>query len=155
VAQEDPSEFCDVYHEPSTAPHFEYPEFEGPPPTAGNKGWRWINIWATWCKPCVEELPRLAKWSGQLPGVGDLVLISSDETAEAVAKFRKAHPDAPPTMRLRDPASLTPWLESLGLPKESALPIHIFVDESGGVRCLRAGGVSESEYGAVERLVGP
>ncbi len=26
------------------------------------KGWTWINVWATWCKPCVEEMNVLNRW---------------------------------------------------------------------------------------------
>lgn len=39
-----------------------------------------VNFWATWCKPCREEMPELVKLAGRLQARGfDMVLISADE----------------------------------------------------------------------------
>ncbi|QQR91773.1 MAG: hypothetical protein IPJ88_08740 [Myxococcales bacterium] len=57
--------FCDVRAELSKAPEFHLPELASEP-SSTPKGWRWINVWATWCKPCIEEMPRLAAWKARL-----------------------------------------------------------------------------------------
>ena len=42
-----------------------------------------LNIWATWCPPCVRELPELGAWQAQLPENAQLLLLCSDATYEA------------------------------------------------------------------------
>src|SRR5262245_40253868 len=50
--------FCDVHSATGQGKKLVLPELRSAAPEAG-AGWRWINVWATWCKPCVEELPML------------------------------------------------------------------------------------------------
>ena len=47
----------------------------------------WVNLWATWCQPCLREMPLLLKWQGDLRKDGvnvDVILLSLDEDAEAL-----------------------------------------------------------------------
>ena len=112
-------------------------------------------MWATWCKPCVEEIPRLVKWHAsrarQDPRV-DLLLVSADETAEEVAGFLETHPAIPSGPRLAKPDDLPAWMKSLGVPG-ATLPVHVFVDTSGRVRCVRASEIEESDFPAIELLL--
>lgn len=52
-----------------------------------------IHFWATWCAPCVDELPSIELLHRQLEGTKaphpTLVTISVDERAEDVTKFLK------------------------------------------------------------------
>jgi|SRR5450755_1332653 thiol-disulfide isomerase/thioredoxin len=48
-----------------------------------------INFWATWCKPCLLELPDLLKAQDSLKGKETFVFVS-DETTDQVARFVKA-----------------------------------------------------------------
>jgi thiol-disulfide isomerase/thioredoxin len=49
-----------------------------------------LNIWATWCGPCVQELPSIARLAGN-PTLKDVafVCVSTDDSAEPVKKFLK------------------------------------------------------------------
>lgn len=52
-----------------------------------------IHFWATWCPPCIEELPSVELMHRQLDKVGaphpTLITISVDEKSEDVTKFLK------------------------------------------------------------------
>jgi thiol-disulfide isomerase/thioredoxin len=145
--------FCDVQFKGTSGPKLTLPKLTGGTlaPTAST--WRWINLWATWCKPCVEEMPRLAKWREKLSTKYELAFISADENEADLVEFKKAHPDAPASPRLAEPAKQSDWLVALGLDGAAPLPVHIFVAPSGHVRCARAGGVREQDFAAVEKVL--
>lgn len=150
-----PEAFCDAYPSPEAAKPFPMPLLDGAawtPPT----GWRWVNVWATWCGPCIEEMPRLLKWRERLAKDGapvELVLLSVDQGRAEVDRFHDKHPDWPPSVRLQSAAELPGWLEQLGLPASTAIPLHLFVDPKGKVRCVRAGAISEQDYETVRRVL--
>lgn len=148
------AELCDVRHPDERAPPFALPALAGAAPRAGTR-WRWVNVWATWCKPCVEELPRLERWAARHADKVELVLLSADTSDAEVATFRAAHPGIPDSKRLADPDSLPAWVTSLGLDAASPIPIHVLVDGSGRTRCVRAGGVSDDDLSAAGALLPP
>ena len=41
-----------------------------------------VNIWATWCGYCVQEMPELAKLKDMLPENVNLITICDDATVE-------------------------------------------------------------------------
>lgn len=44
-----------------------------------------INLWATWCGPCIEELPSLRRLADQAEGAFRVVLLNQDRGGAAVA----------------------------------------------------------------------
>jgi peroxiredoxin len=52
-----------------------------------------LNIWATWCPPCVEEMPSMEKLNQELKDEGFEILAASIDVsgAEAVLPFIKKH----------------------------------------------------------------
>lgn len=49
-----------------------------------------VNFWATWCPPCINELPSLNQMAAELKGDGVVVLgISVDKDKAAYDKFLK------------------------------------------------------------------
>lgn len=53
-----------------------------------------INFWATWCPPCIEEMPSLRALAQHLTDREDFVLvaISTDESWDVVRDFFEAEP---------------------------------------------------------------
>jgi thiol-disulfide isomerase/thioredoxin len=50
-----------------------------------------LNLWATWCAPCVKELPALAHLHRALPGLTIVAVSEGQEGAKDTAAFLKAH----------------------------------------------------------------
>lgn len=47
-----------------------------------------LNFWATWCPPCVDEIPSLEEFHRQLSGSGVVVLaVSVDRNGEQYSRF--------------------------------------------------------------------
>ena len=151
-------EFCDVRAaSKDAAPALAMPPLAGGQAAPAKGTWRWINLWATWCKPCIEEMPQLVAWHKQLAAEGarfDLVFVSGDDSDEKVARFREKHPDTPASLRLADPDSLPKWLAELGLGESAPIPVHVFVDPDDKIRCVRVGVASDKHLPAVKAVLG-
>jgi thiol-disulfide isomerase/thioredoxin len=148
--------FCDLHATDDKAAAFRWPALAaGSTAPGAPTTWRWVNVWATWCKPCIEEMPRLAAWRARLAAAGkrvELAFVSVDESDADVAAFRASHPETPPSIRIAGADKRAAWLKSFGL-GDGAIPIHLFVSPANRLRCARAGGIRETDYGVVEQLL--
>lgn len=46
-----------------------------------------VNYWATWCAPCIHEIPSLARAAEALAGENTIFLLASDESPEVIRDF--------------------------------------------------------------------
>jgi thiol-disulfide isomerase/thioredoxin len=46
-----------------------------------------LNYWATWCAPCIREIPAIARAAAALEEENYLFLLASDESAEVISNF--------------------------------------------------------------------
>jgi thiol-disulfide isomerase/thioredoxin len=48
-----------------------------------------INYWATWCRPCIKEMPGLKRAEEILENHNYIFLLVSDEITSKISKFKK------------------------------------------------------------------
>jgi cytochrome c biogenesis protein CcmG/thiol:disulfide interchange protein DsbE len=85
-----------------------------------------VSFWATWCPPCVQEMPSLEALARRLGDRATVLAVSVDENWEAIRKF---FPNGTPLTVLLDPSREAP--ASFGT---SQFPESFLIDPSGHVR---------------------
>ncbi len=121
---------------------------------ARGTGWTWVNLWATWCTPCVDEMELLRRWRDGFSRDGmqvsfEFVSIDDPDREKDLAAWRsKGLPG--PIRWLRAERDLEPLLDSFGVDRDAMIPIHALVDASGWLRCVRVGAIHEQDYAAVK-----
>lgn len=84
-----------------------------------------LNLWATWCAPCVGELPQLAKLTSALPGVSVVAVNVGRDNAAATASFLKSHGAAKLAVYVDSDSEMLRAFEISGL------PLSVLLDPKG------------------------
>ena len=50
-----------------------------------------VNFWATWCKPCIREMPSISEANIKLKKEGVMFIVASDEDVVKIRKFESKH----------------------------------------------------------------
>lgn len=136
------------------------PGAEAPPANIsfGTGKWIWVNLWAAWCGPCKEEIPRIINFQSRLRASGvmiDVAFVSLDDDDRQLSRFLEGQ--APTGLRasywLPEGPSRDSWIGALGVTNAGNLPVHALVGPSGQVACLIQGAVEESDYSAISEIV--
>jgi thiol-disulfide isomerase/thioredoxin len=132
---------------------------EGETPAAdsiavGDGKWTWINVWAGWCEPCLEEIPLLKQWETKLKDRLRVAFLSVDDDERLASRFLAKQPKdgVRKSHHLGDVDARGKFFESIGAPM-GTLPMQILVDPEGVVRCVANGSVQASDLPEIEALV--
>jgi thiol-disulfide isomerase/thioredoxin len=111
----------------------------------------WVNLWATWCQPCLREMPLLLEWQSDLRKDGvdvAVLLLSLDEDAEALAGFLSNHKEYAKAKigRVASQADYEKWVKAYVKDPSTPIPIHLLAAADGDLRCVRSGSLRESDY---------
>ncbi|MEW8467536.1 MAG: TlpA disulfide reductase family protein, partial [Candidatus Thiodiazotropha sp.] len=69
-----------------------------------------VNFWATWCPPCVEEIPSLNRLLAHYRGQRiEIISVDYRETAEEIGKFLQQIPVDFPVLMDRDGLTSLDW----------------------------------------------
>jgi thiol-disulfide isomerase/thioredoxin len=104
-----------------------------------------INLWATWCGPCVREMPELQRFAAEQGPNGVQVVGIALDDEPAVRAFLKRVPVGYPIL-LDAPGPADAGV-SLGNPK-GVLPYSVLISADGRLLKQRIGPFDESEIGA-------
>ncbi|MQP74339.1 redoxin family protein [Stenotrophomonas sp. MYb238] len=89
-----------------------------------------INVWASWCAPCIEEMPELARFAARHADDGPQVVGLALDTHEAVLDFLGNVPVYYPiVLETPGPADVSVRLGN----SQGLLPYSVLVDAQGRV----------------------
>ncbi|HET8861004.1 TlpA disulfide reductase family protein [Marivirga sp.] len=87
-----------------------------------------INFWATWCKPCIKELPYFVKAQNKFPDV-EFIYMSIDfsENAAKAEKFAIKKGLNPEGLYLIDDVDYNSWIDKVSPEWSGAIPATLII----------------------------
>lgn len=129
------------------APDLTLPDLDGKPHHLSDyRGRRvLVNFWASWCGPCLKEIPMLVQAQANAGKDGPIILGIAMDDAAPVRAYLAAHPVNYPILlgSLDDPA-IPASLGNVG----EVLPFSVLLDENGRVLFSRRGVVDADDLKA-------
>jgi thiol-disulfide isomerase/thioredoxin len=109
-----------------------------------------VNFWATWCEPCRDEMPSLARLQQKLKGRPfEVLAVNFGESSDKVSDFVRKEGWSVPVLLDPDKQTAAAW-------GAKGLPMTFLVDAKGRVRYFAFGERDWSEgesLRVVEKLV--
>ncbi|TFW32843.1 TlpA family protein disulfide reductase [Massilia horti] len=102
-----------------------------------------LNFWASWCGPCVEELPVL----NELAQRDNLVVLGVNykEGSDAIVRFTREHPFRFPVLRDKTGAAFKQW-------SSGVMPTTVLIDRDGHARWRVTGELDINDAGFRQAL---
>lgn len=101
-----------------------------------------VNFWATWCAPCVDEMPELSDLQGEVGGKGIQILGIGIDSASNIAEFGTKYKISYPLYA--GGVSGTELTRRFGN-QAGGLPFTVLIDSQGQVRKTYLGRLNMDE----------
>lgn len=107
-----------VYAAMPTQPSLKITTLDGKPYDLASQRGHWVivNFWATWCVPCIKELPDISHFVATHPNVRAVGIAYEDTDPSDIRAFLAKHPVAYPVAQVTMDKPLKDFDEPLGLP---------------------------------------
>lgn len=109
-----------------------------------------LNFWATWCPPCVSELPSLDRLAASLKGSGIQVLAVSEDLGAKAARVVRAFYAAHGIDHL--PVLTDPFGKASDAFANEGVPTTWLIDAQGRVKARLEGGADWNTPAALARI---
>lgn len=106
-----------------------------------------LNFWATWCAPCVIEMPNIQKFYENNPDEFQVLAVNADEPERTVRQFVD-------DMGLTFKVLLDPGGKIQSLYQIRGYPTSYFIDAQGKIRAQHTGSLTEDQLANYLLLVG-
>ncbi len=101
-----------------------------------------INVWASWCGPCIEEMPELERFAASQGDGGVQVIGLALDTPEGVRDFLSRVPVSYPiVLDTPGPADASVWLGNA----KGVLPYTVLVGADGRIQRQKVGPFQQGE----------
>lgn len=105
-----------------------------------------VNIWGTFCPPCIEEMPSLSAWAKEMPKDAQIIGIVCDskgasDTKTTAAAVKIMNDAGVKFVNILPDEGIGKYLDNV-----MAVPTTIFVDGEGNILGKAVVGANVSEY---------
>lgn len=110
-----------------------------------------INFWATWCKPCIKELPYFQALHNQHGDLLEVTLISLDfvdHLENKVIPFVRKKKLTPKVLLL-DEIDYNSWIDKVDPSWTGSIPATLVIDSQSGRRKFVEGELTQEELTAL------
>jgi thiol-disulfide isomerase/thioredoxin len=105
-----------------------------------------VNFWATWCGPCVEEMPSLSRLAEKMKGQPFKVVgVNIGESAQAINEFLRKIPANFEILLDRNGQAVRDW-------KVYAYPSNYVVDKQGVIRYAYRGALQWDSAAIIQTI---
>ncbi|SFL31173.1 TlpA family protein disulfide reductase [Pelosinus propionicus] len=124
-------------------PSFTLDSLAGNQVTVGNTGRiTVINFWATWCPPCLEEMPELEKFAKKNQQKVQFYAVNLQESQEKVSDFMNRYNYTMPVLLDKDGIVAKQF-------QITAIPTTIIVDKNGLIKHRQSGAMTMNQLDGI------
>lgn len=104
-----------------------------------------INFWATWCRPCVKELPYFERLQAKYANQKVKVILVAVEDWEKKVKLFVKKKKIQTQVLLLDESKSDVWIPKVSKQWDGAIPVTLFINSKAGKRDFHQGDMTEAE----------